>query len=109
MQLKLDVLPYIVGYRVAIALLGTVVGEFGQIVGLELDAVNLVVATQTLYHRLALVLGQRVEAVLIGGELLVEIFLCELLMPFLLGTEALGNGEEGHDGTVVDAVEFHLI
>ena len=48
MQLKLHALHHLVGYRVAIAALRTLVGELCQIVGLKLDAVDLVVAAQLL-------------------------------------------------------------
>lgn len=48
-------------------------------------------------------------AVLIGGELFVEVFLGELRTPFLLRTEALGYGEKRHDGAVIDGVDLHLV
>ena len=46
MQFKLYTLLHIGRNRVAIALLSAFVGQFRQIVGLELDTIQLVVATQ---------------------------------------------------------------
>ena len=85
-------LLHIVGQRVAIELLGALVGEVGQIVGLKLDAVYLVVA-----------------AVLVGGELVEELLLGEAVAPLFLGAKVFGDGEEGHDGAVVDAVYLDLV
>ena len=109
MKLEVDVLRHILRQRVAIALLGTRIGEVSQIVGLELDAVNLVVPTQTVDDGLRLVRGQRVLAVLVGGELLKQVLLGELPAPFLLGTETLGDGEEGHNRSVLNAVGLHFV
>ena len=53
--------------------------------------------------------GQWVLAVLVGGELLVQVLLGELLTPFFLSSEALGYGEEGHDGVVIQRVNLHLV
>ena len=92
-----------------IALAGSLVGELRQIVGLELDAVELVVAAQVGYLLLAILAGERVLAVLVGGELAEEVFLGEFLAPLLFRSELLGNGEEGHDGVVVEAIELHLV
>ena len=108
-KLKVDMLPHVVGNGVAIEPARAVVGEFGQIVGLELDAVDLVVAAQAVNHGLSLFGVEGMLAVLIGGELLVELLLGELLPPLLLRAEAFGNGEEGHDGSVVNAVDLHLV
>ena len=109
MKLKLHMLPHIVGDGVAIALLRAVISQFGKIVGLKLDAIDLVVATQALYHGIRLVFRQRVLTVLVGGELLIKLFLRVFLMPLLLGSETLRDGEERHDWSVVDTVDLHLI
>ena len=92
-----------------IALLGASIGEFSQIVSLELDAVQFVVAAQLLDFLLTIFTRQRVLAVLIAGKLLIELLLGELLAPFLLRTERFGNGEEGHDGVVIQTVDLYLI
>ena len=70
-ELKLDMLAHILGQRVAVEAAGALVGQLGEIVGLKLDAVDLVVSAQALYHGVGLVLGQRVLAVLVRGEFLV--------------------------------------
>ena len=58
---------------------------------------------------LAFLAGHRVLAVLVACEFFVELFLGELLPPLFLGSEFLGDGEKGHDGVVVEAVDFHLV
>ena len=63
------------------------IGELGQIVGLELDAVDLVIATQFLDLLLTFLRRQRVLAVLIGGELLIELFFGIFLAPLGLSAE----------------------
>ncbi len=99
----------IVGQRVTIALARTVVSQFCQVVSLKLNAVDFVVTAQTRNHLVGLVLGQWVFTILIGGKFLVEILLGELLTPLLLCSERLGDGEERHNRSMVDAVELHLI
>ena len=93
----------------SIAFVGPFVRQLGQIVGLELDAVQLVVAPQLLDLLLALLTRQGVLAVLVTGELLVELFLRELLPPLLLRAKRLGDGEEGHDGVVVERIDLYLV
>ena len=93
----------------SIAPIRPLIRQLRQVVGLELDAVDLVVAAKLLDFLLTLLTRQRVLAVLVGGELSVEVFLRELLAPLLLGAERLGNGEERHNRVVIQRVDFHLI
>ena len=109
MQLKVDMLLDVIGQRIAVAFLRTVIGELGQIVGLEFNAVDLVVAAESVDDGLRLVGRQRILAVLIGSELFEKLLLGEFLVPFLFRTEALRDGEERHDGSVVDTVDLYLI
>ena len=102
-------LLYVVGNRVAVTLLCTIVGKFGKIVGLELDSINFIIASETFNHRISLVLWQWVLTILIGSELFIELLFCIFLMPLLLGTEAFGNWEERHDRSVVNTIYLNLI
>ena len=109
MQFELHALDHFVGYRIAITALGALVGELRQIVGLELDAVDLIIAAQLLDLLLTVLGRELVLAILIARELVVELLLCELLPPLFLRTKFLRNGEERHDRVVVEAVGLHLI
>lgn len=75
MQLKLHSLCHLLGQRVAIQALCSVVGKLGKIVGLKLYAVQLFVAAEALYLLFAFFGRQRIFAVLVGSELIVELFL----------------------------------
>ena len=109
MQLEADTVVNLLVPIRTIYSIGTFVCQFGQIVGLELDAVQLVVAAQLLDFLLALLTRQRILSVLVAGKLAEQVFLSELLPPFLFCAEILGNGEEGHDGIVVYAVYLYLV
>ena len=109
MQLETHTVIDFFGQLLAIEPVGTFVRQLRQVVGLELDAVQLVVTAQFLDFLLALLARQRILAVLVAGELLVELFLAELMSPLFLRTEVFGDGEEGHDGVVVDAIDFDLV
>ena len=58
---------------------------------------------------LALLAWQRIFAILVTGKLLVELLLGELLPPLFFGAEAFGDGEEGHDRVVIEAIDFNLV
>ena len=108
-QFELHSFYHILWYRFAISALCSFIGEFSQIVGLELYAVYLVVASQFLDFLLGIFRWQWVLAVLVGSKLLIELLLGELLPPLFLGTELLRNGEERHDRVIVETVDLHLI
>ena len=107
-QLELYAVKNLVG-KFRVTFLCALVSEFCQIVSLELDAVYLVVSAEFLYLLLALFWRQLVLPVLVRCELIVELLLGEFLSPLLLRSERLGNGEERHDGVVVEAVCLHLV
>ena len=107
-EFKIDMLLDVVRQWVAIVFPRPVIGQLGQIVGLELDAVNLVVATQTVDDLARLVLGQGILAVLVCRELPVQVSLCVFLAPRPLRAKRLGNGEIGHDWAVVNTVHLNL-
>ena len=109
MELKLHTLHHIGRNGIAIAALGTFVSKLRQIVGFEFDTIDLVVAAQFLDFLLAVFWWQLVLAVLIAGELFIEILLCEFLSPLLLCTEALRYREERHNRIGIKTVYLHLI
>ena len=85
------------------------VGELGEVVGFELDAVELVNATQLLYLLLSVFAGQGVLAVLVAGEFAEEVLVGVFLPQALFGAEFFGDGEEGHDGIGLEVVDFHFV
>ena len=97
------------GRHVGVVFLGTVHGELLQVVGLKLDAVQLIVATQLLNLGFGIGLREHHVALFVAGELIEEVLLGIFLAVALLGTKVLGNLEVGHDGCVVDGVELHLV
>ena len=109
MQFELDAFYYVVRNRIAITLLCSFIGQFCQVVSLELDAVQLVVAAQFLDFLFAFFGRQLVLAVLVTGEFVVELLFRELLPPFFLRTKTLWDGEERHDGVVVQTIGLYLV
>ena len=109
MQLKLHALGHLLGDGVAIEAARTVVRQLGQVVGLELDAVELVVAAEFLDFLLALLTRHDLVAVLVARELLEELLLGVFAAHVVLGAKLGGDGEEGHDGRMVDGVGLHLV
>ena len=109
MEFELHALAHLLGYGVAVEALGALVGQFGQVVGLEFDAVHLVDAAQFLYFLLALLARHDLVAVLVAGEFLEEVLVGIFPAHILLGAEVGGYGEEGHDGRMVYAVGLHLV
>ena len=104
MKLELYPLGQLGVERVAVAFLRTVVGELGQIVGLEFYAVELVVASELLDFRLGVFLAQNDIAVLVAGEFVEQLFFGNSLTVFLFRAETCGYLEVGHDGPVVNSV-----
>ena len=48
-------------------------------------------------------------AILILGEFVEELFLRDACTVFLFGTKFFGDVEEGHDRSMIDGVELHLV
>ena len=109
MQFEADAVVNLLRQRITIASGGTLIGEFCQVVSLKLDTVDLIVATQFLDFLFSLLRRQGVLAVLITGELIVELLFRELLSPLCLCTETLRDGEERHDGVGIQTIGLHLI
>ena len=109
MELEVYMLVYILGQRVAIKLFGSLVGKVAQIFCLKLDSVYLVVTAQSVDYLLSFLRWQLILSVLITGKLLVEVLLRHPLAQLFLRAAAFRNGEERHDRSMVDAIDFYLI
>ena len=109
MQLKVEQGLYVVRNRITIEPLGSVVGDFFEVVRLELYTVQLVDSTEFLDFFLGFFLGQHDISVFISSELVEDVFVGEFLTPFLFGAKIFGDGEEWHDGGMVDTVCFDFV
>ena len=89
------------GKRGGVALLGPFIGEFAQVVGLELDAVELLISAEFLDFGLGVGLRHHHVAFFVSGELVEKVFVGEALAVFLLCAELLGDGIVRHDWPVV--------
>ena len=108
-QLELQPLLLLLGQVLAVAAVRPLHRQLGQVVGLELDAVELVVAAEFLDLLAALLLRHHHVAVLVARKLVVELLLRNAGAVLLLGAELLRNLEVGHDRRVVDRVELDLV
>ena len=87
MELELNTLNHIIRDRIAITVLGTFIGKFSQVIGFELDAIDLIIATQLLDFFLAIFLGKLVLTILVTGKLVVKLLFGKLLAPLLFCSE----------------------
>ena len=108
-QLEYQPFADLVGERVAVTALGTVEGQFGQVVGLELDTVELVVTAEFFDLFVGFLFAHDHIPVLVTRELVEEFALGDPLPVLLLGAELLRNGECRHDGGVVDRIALDLV
>ena len=109
MELEVNSVGHLLGERLLIAFLCSLVCNLAQIVTLQLYAVELVISAKALYLFLGLLLRQHYIAFLVACELVEEVLVCEFLSVALLGTEILWDGEVRHDGGTVDGVELYLV
>ncbi len=107
-ELELYPLLQLGGQRGAIAAFRALVGEFRQVVGLELYAVELVISPEFVNLLLRVLGRQHYIAVLVAGELVKQFLLCDPRAVFLLGAEILGYLEERHDRGVVYRIGLAL-
>ena len=108
-KLELHALVHLLRQWVAIEFLGSVVGKLGKIVGLKLDAVEFVDASKFFDFILCLLVRHNLVAIFVGCELAEEFFGRYAFAGVLLGAELCRDGEERHDGRMVDGIELHLI
>ena len=109
MQLKIHTFLHIIRYWIAIALFGSLIRQFGQIVGLKLYTVYLVISAQFLDFRFTLLRWNLVFTILIAGEFIIKLLLCKLLPPLPLGTETLRYREKWHDWRMLYIIKLHLV
>ena len=108
-KLEVDVLTHILGHRVAIEFLGSLVCQFSQIVGFKLNAVKFVDTAQQFYLLASFLGWQGILAILVGRKLLIDFLVRVPLAPQFLCAKTLRNREKRHDGSMVDAIDLHLI
>ena len=108
-KLEVDVLTHIHGHRVAIEFLGSLVCQFSQIVGFKLNAVKFVDTAQQFYLLASFLGWQGILAILVGRKLLIDFLVRVPLAPQFLCAKTLRNREKRHDGSMVDAIDLHLI
>ena len=108
-QLEAQPLLLLLGQMLAVAPVRPLHREFGQVVGLELDAVEFVVSAQLLDLLAPLLFGHDHLSVLVARELVEEVLLRQAGAVFLLRAEVGRNGERRHDRRMVDGVALHLV
>ena len=108
-QFELHSFCYHFGQRAAIYLFGSFIGQVCQIVGFQLQTVKSVYASQLLYLVFRILGRHDFIAVLVVGKLVKQLLVCKLFPVSVFCTELFGDGEVGHDGRVVNAVELHLV
>ena len=109
MQLKHDALRLFLGQLFAVAPVGAFPHQLLQIVGLELDAVQLVVASEFLNLLLCIGLAHHHLVLLVLGKLVKQVLLRKPLAVLLLTAKLGGYVEHRHDGVAVYAVHLHLV
>ena len=107
-QLEPQPLLLLLGQLLAVTPVGAFERQFGQIIRLELDAVELVVAAQAVDFLVGSLLRHHHVAVLVAREFVEQVLLREPGAVLLLGAELLGNLELGHDRRMVDRVALDL-
>ena len=99
MQLEEDALLLLLGQHLAVALVRPFVCEVCEVIRLQLDSVEFVVAAEFLHLLLRLLLAQHHLAVFVARELIEQVFGCEFLAVTRLCAKLLGDGEVRHDRT----------
>ena len=108
-ELELESFLHFFIERVAVKSFGTVEGQFGQIVGFQLDTVELVISAQTLDFGFGGFLVEHYVAVFVLCKLVEKVFLGQALAIFGFRTKLFGDGKGRHDGRMVDGIVFHLV
>ena len=109
MQLEAQAFVDFLGDGIPVEASRTPISKVLQIIGFQLQAIELVDATEVLHLLLGLFPRADLLAVLVARELIEELLVREALVVSLFGAKARGDGEVGHDRTVVDAVGLHLL
>ena len=108
-KFKLDTLAGFFIQHFTIALTGPFQRQFLQVIGLQFDAVQLVIPAQLLYLGVGIIFTQHHVTVLVPGELIEQVLFGIFLPIAFFGAEILGNLEVRHNRCVVDAVKLHLV
>ena len=108
-EFKHQTLLHFFTQRIAIKTFGTIECQLGQVVGLQLDTIQLLIASQTLDLGVGSFLVKHHFAVLIAGELVEQVLFGIFLAVFLLRTEVFGDGKGGHDRSMINGIKLHFI
>ena len=108
MQLEFYTLFKLGAQRRSVTALGTLVGQFCQIIRLEFYAVELFVTAQLLNFFLGFLLRQHHIAVFVARKLIEQLLLCDALTILGLGAETFGNSEIRHNRRMIDSVSLYF-
>ena len=108
-QLEIQTFPDFFRQIFAIAFSGSVVGQFLQIVGFQLDTVEFVVSAQLLDLIFGIFFAQDDFAVLVACKLFEQILFGQLGAVGFFGSEFFRYGKCRHDRTAVDGVEVYFV
>ena len=108
-QFESDALLLLFGQLSSVTLVGTFPHQLGQVVGLEFDTVQFLVATQFDNLLLGSLLAHHHLAFLVAGKFVKQFLFANAAAIFCLRTERCRDVEHRHDGVAVDAVGFHFV
>ena len=109
MQFELQPFVHLITQGIAIQLLRPIVGQFGQVVSLQLDSVEFIVTAQLLDFGIGLLFAQDDIAIFILRKFIEQLLFRQLLPIELFRAKRFGNRKRWHDGTMVDGIELHLV
>ena len=87
----------------------SVVCQLCQIIGFQLDTIQLFVTSQSLNLGLCRRFIHDHIAIFILGKFIEQIFFGEFLTIFLFCSEIFGNGKSRHDRRIIDRIKLYLI
>ena len=109
MELEADALLHFLRQLLAVTPVCSFICQLRQIVGFELNAIQLVVAAEFIDFLLTFFTGKRILAILVGSKFAEKVFLSEFLPPLFFRAKARWNGEKRHDRVVVERVNLYLV
>ena len=109
MQFELDTFARFLVQYITVSFSGSFQSQLLQVIGLQLDTIQFIIPTQFINFSMCLILTQDYIAVFVLRKFVEQVFFRILLSIPLFGTEIFGNFEVRHNGSMVDAVKFHLV
>ena len=83
--------------------------QFFQVIGFQLDTIQLVVTAQIFYFLVCCGFVQNDIPVFVPSEFVEQIFFGQFFSILFFCTEVFGNRESGHQRRVVDGIKLYLI